>query len=874
MSVLLARLFAAFHRRQINDELADEMSAHLEFAAADNAARGMSPQVARRTATLKFGGTLQTTEAYRDALGFPLLESVWQDVRYACRLLRKTPVFTLVAAGTLALGIGANTAMFSIVDSVMLRKLPYTDPTRLVMLWEDASIVGYPRNTPAPGNYMEWRQRNHSFVDLAATQPVTAILSGDGAPEQVLGRNSTASLFPVLGVSPLLGRTFTDTEDRTGAPVVVVSYALWRRHYASDPSVIGRPILLNDSRYQIIGVMPESFVFQSRDLDYWVPMHFTPAQAVQRRLHYLNVVARLTPDVTLSAARADMTSVATTLQQQFPDTNSNSSTVVIPLKDDLLGNTRLELLVLMAAAASTLLIACANLASLLLSRAAGRRGELALRVALGATRGRMVRQMIIEGITLSLVGGVLGLAVPPLAMSLLARIVPTGVNTTQSAFDWRILSFSFVVSMATGLLFSIVPALQSARASVRDALQQNVRGAVGGSSSATRDTLVVLQVATTLVLLVAAGLMLRTLSNLRAIDVGFRSDHLLTMRTTLPQPRYAEPAKRSAFYERVLAGVRALPGIEHAGYGSVLPFVMNGNSRPFGVEGRPSRPGELPDALYRVGTSDYLQTLGVRLIDGRLIDGRDIESTQLVAVINETMARQYWPTESALGKRIMFGPSDVAPKITVIGVIKDVHEGGYEVAMKPEVYLPASQARPGGPENLIARLSGDPSTYTRQIARVVAEVDPTQPVAAVRTMDEIIDLNVGDRHQQMVLLVTFGGLALLLVALGLYGVLAQGVAARTREIGLRIALGATRPNVITMVIGRGVTLTGIGATVGVTAAWGLTRAMSSLLYGVGAADPITFAGVAALLCVVALIACAVPAARAAHVDPMLALRDQ
>jgi putative ABC transport system permease protein len=874
MSSLLARLLATFHRRQINDELADEMSAHLEFATADNVARGMSPNAALRAATLKFGGALQTAEAYRDVIGFPLLESGWQDVRYACRLLRKTPVFTLVAAGTLALGIGANTAMFSIVDSVLLRQLPYADPARLVMLWEDASVVGYPKNSPAPGNYMEWRQRSHSFVDVAATQPVTAILSGDGTPEQVLGRNTTASFFPVLGVSPLLGRTFTDTEDQTGAPVVVMSYALWRRHYGSDPSAIGRLILLNDSRYQVIGVMPEAFMFQSRDVDYWVPMHFTPAQAVQHSIHYLNVVARLKPGVTLSSARADMTSVSTTLQQQFPDTNSNSSTVVIPLRDDLLGNTRLELMVLMAAAASTLLIACANLASLLLSRAAGRRGELALRVALGATRGRMVRQMIIEGITLSLVGGVLGLAVPPLALSLLGRVVPTGVNTTPFVLDWRILTFSFVVSVATGLLFSIVPALQSARTSVRDALQQNVRGAVGGSSGATRDTLVVLQVATTLVLLVAAGLMLRTLSNLRAIDVGFRSDHLLTMRTTLPQPRYSEPAKRSAFYERVLAGVRVLPGIEHAAYGSVLPFVQNGNSRPFAVEGRPTRPGELPDALYRVGTSDYLETLGVRLIDGRLIDGRDIESAQLVAVINETMARQYWPTESAVGKRIMFGPPDVAPKIAVIGVVKDVHESGYQVAMKPEVYVPASQARPGGPENLIVRVSGDPSTYARPIARVVAEVDPTQPVAAVRTMDEIIDLNVGDRHQQMVLLVAFGGLALLLVSLGLYGVLAQGVAARTREIGLRIALGATRHSVMTMVIARGVTLTAIGAAVGVAAAWGLTRAMSILLYGVGAADPVTFAGVAALLCVVALIACAVPAVRAAHVDPMLALRDQ
>jgi predicted permease len=483
--------------------------------------------------------------------------------------------------------------------------------------------------------------------------------------------------------------------------------------------------------------------------------------------------------------------------------------------------------------------------------------------------------MIIEGVTLSLAGGLLGLAVPPLATSLVKQLVPTGLHAVQSsAFDWRLLGISFLVSVATGLLFSIVPALHASRASVRDALQQNMRAAVGGSSRATRDALVVLQVAATLVLLVGAGLMLRTLANLRAIDVGFRSENLLTMRTALPQPKYADQAKRAAFYDRVLAGVRGLPGVEHAAYASPLPFVMNGNSRFFGVEGRAFRPGEIPDALYRVGTNDYLQTLGVRLIDGRLIDERDVDGAPLVVVINETMAKRYWPNESAVGHRINFGPPNVAPWITVIGVVKDVHEGGYDVAMKPGVYLPASQVRPGGPDNLIVRVSDDPAQYARQVERVVASVDPAQPVAAVRTMDDIIDLNVADRRQQMVLLVAFGGLALLLVSLGLYGVLAQAVAARSREIGLRMALGATPRSVMTMVIARGVALTAVGTAVGAAAAWGVTRTMNSLLYGVGAADPATFAGVAALLGLVALSACAFPAARAARLDPMVVLRDQ
>ena len=803
------------------------------------------------------------------------MDSWLLDLQYTFRLLRKTPVFTLVAAGTLALGIGANTAMFSIVDSVVLQRLPYGDPDRLVMVWEDATLAGYPRNSPAPGNYTEWQRQNRSFTDLAATLRVSANLTGSGAPEQVLGRRVTPNFFSVLGVPPLLGRPFTEDEDRTGAPVAVVSFALWQRRYGGDPSVIGRKILMNDSPYEIIGVMPRPFVFGDRDVDYWVPMQFTPAQTVQRSAHFLNVVARLKPGVSVAAAGADMTAVAAALTQRFPDTNTNIGAVVVSLKEDLLGNRQLELIVLMAAAAATLLIACANLASLLLSRAAGRRGELAVRVALGATRGRLVRQMVIEGTTLSLAGGLLGLAVPPLATSLLEQLVPAGLHAVQSsAFDWRLLGFSFLISVTTGLLFSIVPALQASRASLRDALEQDMRASVGGSSRTTRDALVVLQVAATLVLLVAAGLMLRTLANLRAIDVGFRAENLLTMRTTLPQPKYADQAKRTAFYDRVLAGVRGLPGVERAAFASPLPFVMNGNSRLFGVEGRARRPDEIPDALYRVGTNDYLQTLGVRLIEGRLIDERDVDGAPLVVVINETMARRYWPNESAVGRRIIFGPPEVAPWITVVGVVKDVREGGYDVAMKPGVYLPASQARPGGPDHLIVRVAGNPLEFARQVERIIAGVDPTQPVAAVRTMDDIIDLNVADRHQQMALLVAFGGLALLLVSLGLYGVLAQAVADRSREIGLRMALGATSRRVMTMVIARGVVLTAIGAAIGAAAAWGVTRTMSSLLYGVGAADPATFAGVAALLGVVVLSACAFPAARAARVDPMVVLRDQ
>ena len=802
------------------------------------------------------------------------MDAFLSDLRFTVRLLRKTPVFTLVAACTLALGIGANTAMFSIVDSVILKRLPFGDPDRLVMVWEDGTLVnGFARNQVAPGNYTDWRKLNRSFTDLATTAGASASLTGDGAPEQVLGDRATANFFTVLGLQPQLGRGFTEEEDRNGAPVVVISHALWQRRYGGETSVIGRRVLMNDSPAEIIGVMPESFVFRNRETDYWVPIHFTPAQVTERFFHSLIVVARLKPGVSVTAAAADMSAIATALQKQYPDSNDRRGAVVVPLKEDLLGDTRLELIVLMAAAASTLLIACANLASLLLSRAAGRRGELAVRVALGATRGRLVRQMVIEGMTLSLLGGLLGLALPPLAGSLLEQLVPAGVATvTTSALDWRLIGFSFLASLLTGLLFSIVPALQAARASLRDALQQGARASVGGSSGATRDALVVLQVAATLVLLVAAGLMLRTLANLRAIDIGFRSDNLLTMRTTLPQPKYADPARRLDFYDRVLRGVRELPGVQHAAYVNTLPFASIGNIRGFAIEGRPNPPGQIPSVLYRVGTNDYLQTLETRLVDGRLLDDRDVDGAPRAVVINDTMARQFWPNESALGRRIRLGPPG-APWITIVGVVKDVHERGYGLAMMPGVYLPASQMREG-PDNLLVRVTGDPLQYASQVERIIASVDPAQPVAGVRTLDDIIDLNVGDRHQQMVLLVAFGGLALLLVSLGLYGVLAQAVSARSREIGLRMALGATPGRVMTTVIARGVVLTALGVAVGGVAAWAVTRTMSSLLYGVGAADPVTFAGVGALLGIVALSACAFPAMRAARVDPMVVLRDQ
>ncbi len=799
------------------------------------------------------------------------------DLQYAVRVLRKTPVFTVAAIGTLALGIGANTTIFSLVQTVLLRPLPFQNPDQVVMVWEDQTAAGFPRNSPAPGNYQDWHAMNRSFTDMAATQFAAASLTGDGPPELVLGRNVTANFFSVLGVQPVLGRAFTAADDTSGERVVVISHPLWQRRYGADPGIVGRTVSMSNVTHQVVGVAPPSFVFINREIDYWVPIRFSPEEAATRRAHYLNVAARLKPGVSIEAADSDMRAIARRLREQYPETNRDLGAVVVPIREQVLGDTRVQVIALMIAAAAIVLIACANLASLLLARASVRRGEYAVRLSLGAARGRLARQVLVEALCLSVAGGVLGLAIPVLTTTFVERIVPVGLQAfTVSLLDWRLLAFAGAFSIATGLLFSLGPALQSAHASTAEVLQQHARGDTGRRSRAFRDGLVVLQVAATLVLLVAAGLMLRTLSNLNAVELGFDARNLLTMQVALLPPKYADPIKRQAVFERVIAGVRALPGVRGAAFGSTLPFQAIGNTRFFSVEGRQPLPGDEPDALFRVGTADYLQTLRVTPVEGRLLDERDGADAPPAVVVNETLVRRFMPGQSALGRRIRFGPIEPLRErgwFTVVGVVKDVLERGYELESKPGVYVAAVQVA-GNPSNLILRVDGDPLGYALAVQRIVRAVDPDQPIRLIRPMTEIIGLTVGDRRQQTTLLVVFGVLALVIASLGLYGLLAQTVSARGREIGIRMALGATWRSVMRMVMSRGIVLTGAGVGLGAVLAWSVTRAMDTLLYGVGAADPLTFALVAGLLAAVSAVACAIPAVRAARVDPMLVLRDQ
>jgi putative ABC transport system permease protein len=571
-----------------------------------------------------------------------------------------------------------------------------------------------------------------------------------------------------------------------------------------------------------------------------------------------------------------MSSITRQLAVEYPDDDRKIGAVVIPMREETVGDTRIELLVLMGAAGCVLLIACANLAGLLLARGLGRRREMAVRSALGASRVRLVTQMIAEGALIALAGGLLGVLLAPAGMKVLVTLVPTALPAgTAPAVDASVLGFAFLLSVLTGVGFSIVPAWHASRVSMNDTLKQGGRGGIGGVAAGTRDALVILEVAAALVLMVGAGLMLQTVARLRAIDIGFRQEHLLTLRTTLPRTKYQDPAKRIGFYHRVLQGVHSLPGVENVGYISTPPFRSQGETQAYRVEGRNPIPGVAGDALLRVTSGDYLQTLGVRLVEGRLLEAGDTDQTVPVVVINETLARTYFPKESPLGHRIAMWARQPVWR-TIVGVVHDVHERGYELAMKPGVYIPFEQYKDTWalPESLVVRTGGDPSSITSAVRRVIAEADPEQPVAAIATMDEIVALDVQDRQQQMTLLTAFAALALLLASLGLYGLLAYTVTQRSREIGLRMALGASAGRVVAMVVLRGVSLSAAGLALGLSAAWLLAGAMSKILYGVAATDPGTYGAVALLLCAIAAAASWIPARRAVRIDPIVVLREE
>ncbi|HZQ54265.1 MAG TPA: ABC transporter permease [Bryobacteraceae bacterium] len=856
-----------------------EMSSHLEAEAAEQQERGVPAEDARYAARRQFGNPTLMKEEVRQMWGWGPAERLLQDVRFSLRTLRKSPGFTIFAVLALALGLGANAAIFSVVDAVLLRSLPFRSASRLVEIWEDASHMGFPLAPLAPANFVDWKQRNHVFVDMAALKGDLYALTRAGRPEQLEGSPVTANLFPLLGVSPVLGRNFSAEEDRPGGPrVVLISYGLWQRRFGGDSGIIGRDIWLNDEKYSVIGVMPRGITFPEKS-EIWAPLALGPRDLAQRDNHYLRVFARLKPGVTLGVARREMTGLAAQLAREYPETNTNIGAVVVSLHDQLVGDLKPTLWAVMAGVACVLLIACANLAGLLLTRGLGREREFAVRAALGAGRARLIRQTLTESLLLAGLGGAAGILIAVFTTPFLRQLVPDTLSAwSEPRIDLPLLGFLLLLSTLAAVLFGTLPALLFSRPGLSVSLQRGGRVA-GTGSTRIRKLLIVSEVALAVVLLIGAGLLTKTLWTLAHVPLGFNPEGVMTLRTSLPvssSSPYNTFQARVDFYRRVLESVRAIPGVASAGYTTFLPLTNSGGTSPFVVEGAPPPPpGQSNDANHRVISSDYFRTMGIRLRAGRFFRNSDTAKAPPVAMINEAMARQYWPGQNPLGHRFQLaGVSGVW--FTIVGVVDDIRQTGLDVNGRPEMYFPYTQA-PGAqgyttPRDLAVRVEGDPVAYARALEAAVWRVDRNQPIADVMPMKELIRDKLISREVALKLIAAFAGLALLLAALGLYGLLAYTVLQRRGEIGVRMALGAEPRQVSAAVLREGLQLVLAGVAIGAAGSWAAMRSLQSLLYGVAPTDAWVLAGSAFVLVAIGLIASYLPAHRAAAIDPATALR--
>ena len=802
------------------------------------------------------------------------------DIRYGARSLRKRPGFSSIAIATLALGIGANTAIFSLVSAVLLRPLPFADSDRLVMIWEDASFAGFPRNTPSVANYQDVKTQNHVFTEVAALDRRTFNLTGDGEPQKIDARGVTANFFPTLGVKPVAGRWFVPSEDKPGADrVVILSNALWQQRYGGT-DVVGRDILLNGEKYTVIGVMPATFQFLDSKVGMWVPIAFTTEELASRGRHYLTVVARMKPDVTFAQADTEVRTIHQRIARDYPDDAGRITGYTLPLRDQVAGELRRPLLVLLAAVGFVLLIACANIANFLLSRVATRRREMAVRAAIGASRWAIVRQLLIESLLLSAFGSAAGLLLAYLSFDFLQKLIPDGVVVSNDLrLDLPVLAFTLLVAVLTAILFGLVPAFQASKIDLNDALKQGGRSGLNAGGNRLRAAMVVIEVALALVLLVGAGLLIQSLSKVRGQYAGLRPEKVLTMTTVLSRGKYSEVAQRRSFFQQVLERVQTIPGVVSAGYTTTVPLANKGSTNRFLIEGRSveqaNAGGIAYDANDREVSSDYLKTMGIPIVQGRGFLESDNEQSLLVAIVNETMARTYWRGENVIGKRFKVGDPDEtgAPWITIVGIAGDVRQMGVDAPVKAEMYFPYRQGDESfyTPRDLVLRTSVEPLSVVAAVTNEIHQVDPDQPVSNIRTMEQVLSEETSWRRMGMTLLTIFAGLALLLASLGIYGVLAYFVVQHTREIGVRLALGAQRHDILSLVLKRGMSLVLLGIVIGLAGAFALTRLMRSLVFDVSVSDPLTYGMIAALLTMVALAACLVPAQRATRIDPLKAL---
>ncbi|MCP9495921.1 MAG: ABC transporter permease [Pyrinomonadaceae bacterium MAG19_C2-C3] len=804
-------------------------------------------------------------------------EDFWQDLRYGLRMLVKNPGFTVVAVIALALGIGANSAIFSVVNTVLLRPLPYKDPDRLVMVWEDNTRSGFPRDTPAAANYVDWRDQNQVFEGMAAIADQSFNLTGIGEPERIEGKRVSANLFPLLGVEPQLGRAFLPEEDQPGGGrVVLLSHGLWQRRFGSDANITGKPLSLNGEIYTVVGVMSPDFQFPSREDELWVPIAFTSQEAASRGRHYLKVIARTKQGVTLQQAQAEMNTIAARLGQQYPDQNTDLGATVTSLHDHVVGDIKPALLILLGAVGLVLLIACANVANLLLARAAVRQKEIAVRIALGASRLRLIRQFLTESILLSVLGGVVGLLLSLWGVKLLKAFIPENISQVQSVtVDAKVLLFTLLVSLLTGLIFGLAPITQASNFNLNETLKEGGRdSATGSRGNRIRGLLVVTEVAISLILLIGAGLLINSFLRLRNVDTGFRADNLLTMRIVLPTLKYPDQTRRTAFYTELVSRIENLPGVQTAAVTNWIPLVQQGDSQGISIEGRPDPgPGKNPVVVTRVVSPDYFSTMGIQLLQGRQFGDQDRVDSPRVIVVSQEMARRYWQGEDPLGKRIKTGGANSPnPWMEIVGVTKDVRQVKLDADPKPQMYVPYTQPVFFQPSHLVVRTDVEPRSLAATVRKTVWEIDKDQPVSNISTMEDVLSESIARQRFSMLLLGIFAAVALVLAAVGIYGVMSYSITQRTHEIGIRMALGAQASDVLKLAIGGGLKLVFIGVAIGLALSFVLTRLMSSLLFGVTATDPLTFVAVSLSLIVVALAACFVPARRATKVDPLIALR--
>jgi putative ABC transport system permease protein len=798
------------------------------------------------------------------------MNTLWQDLRYGIRLLLKNPGFTLVAILALTLGIGATSAIFSVVNSVLLRPLPYEDSDRLVFLSErstqlEGMSISYP-------NFIDWRQQNEVFEKIGVYRRRDYNLTGVGEPERLTGGIVSADLFAVLRVKPVIGRLFTNDEDKPGAnPVALLSHGLWQRRFGGDPAILNRSLTFNGVSFTVIGIMPPEYRFPSR-VELWTPVgQESGQQGWQNRGNHpgLYGVARLKPGVTIEQARANMEMIAVNLEKQYPQSNTGNRISVIPMIEIIVRDVRQRLYVLLAAVGFVLLIACANVANLLLARATTRQKEMALRTALGASRWRVIRQLLTESVLLSLIGGGLGLLLAKWGVKAILAISPNSIPRAQEiGLDGRVVAFTVLISVLTGLVFGLVPALQASRVDLNEALKDAGRGSTG-KRHWFRSGLVVAEIMLTLVLLVGAGLLIRSFYHLQKVDPGFIVDNLLTFNLALPQAKYPDEQRKTDFFDQVLQKIRVLPGVEAAGMASGLPLGNNGWQSGFTIEGRPDPPpGQNPLTEVAYVSPGYFSAMRMTMLNGRNFTEQDAKGAPRVTVIDEEFARRHWPDANPIGQQIRVGGNPV----TIIGIVRRVKmEGLATDSNRVQSYYPHKQM-PLGSMTFVIRTQGDPASLASSARQQVQSVDKDQPISLVQTMEKIWDDSIAPEKLNLMLLVIFAGVALALAAIGIYGVMAYSVTQRTHEIGIRMALGAQQSDILKNIVGQGMLLAFIGIVIGLGVAYGMTRLMKSLLFGVSASDPLTFSAVALVLILIALLACFFPARKAMKVDPIVALR--